>query len=66
MHEYKVEYFYLATGMEGRPDIRTFVEFADDPLEAEEKVARRMAGDNKESYDWCLHCLTATEVDRFV
>jgi len=61
MSQYHVTYFYLATGMEGRPDIEDygFVD-ASTQQEAKEIAARdRWPTSSKQDIDWCIGCLTA-------
>lgn len=64
MKTYHVTYFYLATGMEGRPDIKDygFIQ-ADSADVAKERAARRRHPKMSErDINWTIGCLTAKEV----
>jgi hypothetical protein len=60
--KYKVDYYYLASGMEGRADKWTEVVDADTGDEARQKVATDRS-DNEYSYLWLMGCLVATPLN---
>ena len=62
--QWHVTYYYLATGMEGRPDVEDYgVIAADNAAEAKEKAARRRHPKmSQRDLDWCIGCLSAKEV----
>jgi hypothetical protein len=64
MPKYHVTYYYLATGMEGRPDIEDYGYInADSPEQARDHAARSKHPSLSESdIQWCIGCLTAKEV----
>lgn len=64
MHNYEVTYFYLATGMEGVADTRTYGVFkADDPMEAIElAVNLNHPGSSERDKHWIKGCLSARKL----
>jgi len=64
MKRWHVTYYYLATGMEGRPDVEDYgVVEAPDKNAAKLKAARqRHPKMSQRDIDWCVGCLTAKEV----
>jgi hypothetical protein len=64
LRRYKVTYFYLATGQEGRADERDYGEYvAPSARAAKAQAIDRHDGHlSKEVQDWVLTCLTATEI----
>lgn len=61
MAQYHITYYYLATGMEGRPDIQDYgIVNASSPDEAKRKAARRYHPDMAaQDLDWVIGCLSA-------
>ena len=64
MTKFDVNYFYLATGMEGRADTQSHGIFeADSKAEAVEKAIEKDYSHESESLkSWTRSCLIATEV----
>lgn len=64
MKRWHVTYYYLATGMEGRPDTEDFgIVEAASAEEAKNKAARaRHPGMSQQDIDWVIGCLTARPV----
>jgi hypothetical protein len=60
MPKYHVTYFYLATGMEGIPDMKCFgIVEADSKRKAKESVIDQYGFKDR---DWYMSCLSADEV----
>jgi len=65
MNRWRVTYYYLATGMEGNPDIRDYgVVSAATAKEACHIIAERETS-NLEDQSWMMSCLSAKEENSF-
>lgn len=65
MKKYKVEFFYLATGMDGIPEIQHFDVVADNEDEAKEKASFLFSGKDvldKETLRWIKRCMSIKDV----
>lgn len=64
MKQYHVTFYYLATGMEGRPDVQDYgIVYANNETEAKRKaVIGRHPDMSPQDIDWTMGCLTVKQV----
>lgn len=61
MKKYKVKFFYLATGMDGVPEIQYFDVMADNEDDAKEKASFLFSGDDaldERTLRWVKRCMS--------